>query len=125
TDQGHRLPGPDREGDVVDDVDVAVALGEADAQVAHLEQRRLVAVVDEAVTAGELDLAELGELLLQGRAGRRGVGRGGGAGRGGDLVPGGEALAGGLGRDHRVGEALGEDVEAQDGDHDRQAGEEG
>src|SRR5690606_26924175 len=50
-DEGHGLARPDREADLVDDVDVAVALGKADAEVLHLEKGLLAAAVDEAVAA--------------------------------------------------------------------------
>ena len=112
---------------MVDDVDVAVTL-ELDAQVLDLEQRGLLQVSLEAIGALLLDGLEVVEASLQG----------------GSLLSVGTArveqelvgLAVGVlidlcnsggrgGRDHRVRNAFGQEVQAQHGDHDEQAGERG
>ena len=125
--EAHGLAGADLEGHVVDDVDVAVTL-ELDAQVLDLEQRGLLEVGLEAIGALLLDGLEVVEASLQG----------------GSLLSVGTArveqelvgLAVGVlidlcnsggrgGRDHRVRNAFGQEVQAQHGDHDEQAGERG
>ena len=124
--EAHGLAGADLEGDVVDDVDVAVTL-ELDAQVVDLEQRGLLQVRLEAVGALAFDGLEVVEAGLQGlgllsvgatRVEQKLVGLAVGV-----LVDLSDGRRSGS-RHHGVGDALRQNVEAQDRDHDEQAREE-
>ena len=124
--EAHGLAGADLEGDVVDNVDVAVTL-ELDAQVVDLEQRGLLQVCLEAVGALAFDGLEVVEAGLQGlgllsvgatRVEQKLVGLAVGV-----LVDLSDGRRSGS-RHHGVGDALRQNVEAQDRDHDEQAREE-
>ncbi len=109
----------DGEVQLVDDGDVAVAVGEADRQVAHDEEFVGVRADRGDGGLGGVDvLRELGEggVDVDGGGGLDRVGCGGGRGV--------DGRAGALGRGGGVGEAFGEDVEREDRDQEGQAGEE-
>ena len=127
TDEAHGLARAHLEGDVVDDVDVAVSL-KLDAQVLDFQQRRRLEGRLEAVGALVFNGLKVVQASLEG-LGLLGVG----AARVeqelvglavGILIDLGDRSRSGCG-DHGVSDALGEDVQAQDRDHDEQAGEEG
>ena len=127
TDQTHGFASAHLEGNVVDDVDIAVAL-ELDAQILDLQEGLSGEVIVETVGALTFDNFQVVQALLQGlgllgvctaRIQKDTVGFALGV-----LVDLGNSCRGGS-RDHRVRDAFREDVQAQDGDHDEQAGEEG
>ena len=127
TDEAHGLTGANLEGNVVDDIDIAVTL-ELDAQVLDLEQRCFFRSGNETIVTLAFDNFQIVQALLQG-LGLLGVCTAriqkdtvGFAVR--VLIDLSNGCRGGS-RDHSIGDAFGEDVQAQDGDHDEQAGEEG
>ena len=127
--EAHGLAGAHLEGHVVDDVDVAVTL-ELDAQVLDLEQRGRLEGARSKRSVRCSSTASRSSRRACRDCGLLGVGAGAGSSRRrvglavGVLVDLGDSRRGGRG-DHGVGDALGQDVEAQDRDHDEQAGEEG
>ena len=127
TNQAHGFASANLEGYVIDNVDITVAL-ELDAQILDLQEGLSGEVIFEAVGALAFDRFQIVEACLQGFC-LLGVGAAriekdtiGLALR--VLIDLGNSCRGGS-RDHSIGDAFGEDVQAQDGDHDEQAGEEG
>ena len=127
TNQAHGFASANLEGHVIDNVDITVAL-ELDAQIFDLQEGLSGEVIFEAVGALAFDRFQIVEACLQGFC-LLGVGAAriekdtiGLALR--VLIDLGNSCRGGS-RDHGVRDAFREDVQAQHGDHDEQAGEEG
>ena len=127
TDQTHGFASAHLEGHVIDDIDIAVTL-ELDAQVLDLEQRCFFRSGNETIVTLAFDNFQIVQALLQGLS-LLGVCT---AGIQKDTV--GFAirvlidLSNGCrrrSRNHGIGDAFGEDVQAQDGDHDECTGEDG